>query len=235
MFLNPYHSQQQDRVLVTPDQASHFAKEVANDFNPIHDPDNKRFCVPGDLLFSLVLDTYGLSEQMDFKFAGMVGKGAELVFPKDVGETVQIHDLRGKLMLQVQRTGAVSHDRELIEHFARNYVAFSGQNFPGILVPLLSEQGVMLNPERPLVIYESMSFQLTRLDIHQRTLSLAKATLDVKGKRGNARLYFQVESAGEVVGEGYKQLVVSGLRDHVAAEVQAMVDGYLASKAEFPR
>jgi len=235
MFLNQYHSQQDDRVRVTPDQASHFAKEVANDFNPIHDPDNKRFCVPGDLLFSLVLGRYGLSERMDFRFAGMVGKGTELIFPEDSGQTVEIHDLRGKLMLQVQRDGAISHDRALIEHFARNYVAFSGQNFPGILVPLLSEQGVMLNPERPLVIYESMSFQLTRLDIHQPTLSLAKATLEVNGKRGNARLYFQVEAEGSVVGEGYKQLVVSGLREHIADEVQAMVDGYLASKAGFPR
>ncbi len=36
---------------------------VVDDFNPIHDEDNKRFCVPGDLLFSVLLANVGLSQK----------------------------------------------------------------------------------------------------------------------------------------------------------------------------
>ena len=43
-----------------------------DDYNPLHDKDAKKFCAPGDLLFSLVLDRYGISERMEFTFAGMV-------------------------------------------------------------------------------------------------------------------------------------------------------------------
>ncbi len=233
MFLDPYHHRQKDRILVSPDQASHFAKDLASDFNPIHDPDNKRFCVPGDLLFSLVLGRYGLSERMDFNFAGMVGKGAELVFPEVAGECLEIRDQRDKLMMQVRRSGAVSEDHSLIEHFVRNYVAFSGQNFPGVLVPLLTEQGVMLNPDRPLVIYERMAFELDRLDIHTPGLVPGESTLEVNGKRGNVRLDFTIESGGEEVGHGHKQLVVSGLQPYAKDRVQAVVEDYLARKARF--
>lgn len=50
MFLTPYFSTEDNQFQFTREQASHFAKKVAADFNPIHDEDNKRFCVPGDLL-----------------------------------------------------------------------------------------------------------------------------------------------------------------------------------------
>ncbi len=55
MFLDPYHCEEDGFVRVGAEQASQFAKGVADDFNPIHDPDSRRFCVPGDLLFALVL------------------------------------------------------------------------------------------------------------------------------------------------------------------------------------
>ena len=44
---------------VSAEQGSRFAKEVAGDFNPIHDHDSKRFCVPGDLLFAIALSDFG--------------------------------------------------------------------------------------------------------------------------------------------------------------------------------
>ena len=55
MFLTPYFSTEDNQFQFTREQASHFAKKVAADFNPIHDEDNKRFCVPGDLLFAVLL------------------------------------------------------------------------------------------------------------------------------------------------------------------------------------
>ena len=73
MFLKDFYSIHEGSISIIAEQASMFAKEVAHDFNPLHDVDAKRFCVPGDLLFSMALEKYGLSQNMHFVFAGMVG------------------------------------------------------------------------------------------------------------------------------------------------------------------
>jgi hypothetical protein len=72
-FLRAFHNVQGRHVLISPDQGSRFAKDIAGDFNPIHDADSRRFCVPGDLLFALVLARYGVSACMHCRFVGMVG------------------------------------------------------------------------------------------------------------------------------------------------------------------
>ena len=58
MQLDEYYSDGNGHIAISREQASDFAKGVAGDFNPIHDVDAKRFCVPGDLLFSLALHTW---------------------------------------------------------------------------------------------------------------------------------------------------------------------------------
>ena len=78
MFLKPYFSNNDKQFQFTRQQASHFAKMVAGDFNPIHDEDNKRFCVPGDLLFAVLLQKEGVSQKMRFDFSGMVSDGVAL-------------------------------------------------------------------------------------------------------------------------------------------------------------
>ena len=55
MQLNQYFSETDNSFEFTRQQASDFAKKVAGDFNPIHDVISKRFCVPGDLLFAVLL------------------------------------------------------------------------------------------------------------------------------------------------------------------------------------
>ena len=42
MFLDRFHSVQDGHVVISALQASQFAKEIAGDFNPIHDPDARR-------------------------------------------------------------------------------------------------------------------------------------------------------------------------------------------------
>ena len=56
MFLENYCRITDDKISFTRQQASDFAKQIADDFNPLHDIQAKRFCVPGDLLFSLILE-----------------------------------------------------------------------------------------------------------------------------------------------------------------------------------
>lgn len=233
MFLDKYHSIANGLVRISAEQGSRFAKEVADDFNPIHDPNGKRFCVPGDLLFSLVLARNGLSRRMAFGFTGMVSAGVDLCYPDtDAGE-FEIRDTAERVYLKVRREGDVTRDPSLIEQFIRAYVAFSGHTFPHVLVPLMREKGVMINPDRPLVIYEGMSFDLDRLACHGPQLELSDSALTVNGKRGDVSLRFVIRSGGLAVGTGAKRLVLSGLRDYDEAEMHALVDQYAGWKAVY--
>ncbi|MGZ4960041.1 MAG: DUF3581 domain-containing protein [Methylomonas sp.] len=230
MFLKNFYDVRGDSICIAAEQASMFAKEVAHDFNPLHDVDAKRFCVPGDLLFSLVLDKYGLSQHMHFIFSGMVGHGVLLNFPDTDADRIDVTDNQGKTYLQIERSGSTTHDKGLIETLIRDYVAFSGQNFPYVLVPLLAKENVMFNIDRPLVIYESMTLDLKKLDFHAPRLEMLEPKMEVNGKRATAYLHFQIKAGDEVVGAGFKKLAVSGLRDYEEAPMQAFVDEYLARK-----
>ena len=233
MFLTEFYDDQDTNIRISAEQASMFAKEIAHDFNPLHDVDAKRFCVPGDLLFSLVLDKYGLSEHMHFIFSGMVGDGVLLNFPETVAEQFDITDNQGKTYLQIQRSGQVNHDHAMLEALIRDYVAFSGQNFPYVLVPMLEKENVMFNIDRPLVIYESMTLSMRNLDIHNPRLETLEPKMEVNGKRATAYLYFQILCGDEIVGSGFKKLAVSGLRPYEAEPMQAFVDEYLARKTGY--
>ncbi|QQX80983.1 DUF3581 domain-containing protein [Shewanella sp. KX20019] len=226
MFLSSFFKKANQSILIAPEQASEFAKSVAQDFNPIHDVAAKRFCVPGDLLFSLVLNEYGLSQKMTFNFAGMVGEGVQLQFPVAVDEDFDIRDDKDKCYLNVHRSGDVRHCDVQIESFIRKYVAFSGLNFMHILVPMMKQHQMMINPARPLVIYESMSFDLTTLDFTEVELTLVKEDIQIQGKRGDVTLTFELHSGETLVGTGIKTLVMSGLRPYVDDQAQQMFDRY---------
>ena len=159
-----FYAQRGEYVVISAEQASRFAKSVAGDYNPIHNPDARRFCVPGDLLFTLVLVKFGLSRQMEFRFTNMVGADTPIKFSETVDGDIHVCDDSGKCYLQVVRSGDMTRDEAVVEGFARCYVAFSGKNFPHYLKPLMEQHGVMFNPKRPLVIYDSMGFCLDRLD-----------------------------------------------------------------------
>ena len=187
MNLQDYYLEQNNRTSISRQQASDFAKNVANDFNPIHDPDNKRFCVPGDLLFALGIHRYGLSQQMRFIFSGLVGNGVMLNFPQADQPSISITGDNNKIYLSIEKSGDTSHDKKLVQRLICNYVTFSGQTFPHILIPLMAEKGVMINPERPLIIYESMEIDLLRLDIHEPELVSQRFQSGCKRKTGQGK------------------------------------------------
>ncbi|MDX1346390.1 MAG: DUF3581 family protein, partial [Sedimenticolaceae bacterium] len=178
MKITDYFSEDADGIQFSRQQASDFAKQVADDFNPIHNPDSKRFCVPGDLLFAVVLHRYGLCEHMHFNFSGLLADGISLLFPETAASDISITDSNGKEYLNFSRSGECSREAGVIRDLTQSYVAFSGHNFQHVLVPLMQEQDVMINPERPLVIYESMSVDLERLDITNPELKLENSSLE---------------------------------------------------------
>ena len=233
MFLQQFYNNRDDKILIDADQASLFAKEIAGDFNPLHDPDAKRFCVPGDLLFSLVLEKYGLSQKMCFTFSGMVGHGIHLNFPDTHKDKFDINDDNGKTYLHVDRRAETVKDPALIESFIRHYVAFSGPNFPHVLVPLMAKHNVMINTERPLVIYESMSFAFEHMNFTSPELEASGNSLEVNGKRGIALLHFRVKAGNEIVGKGFKKLVISGMREYNYDLIHEFTENYLARMSAY--
>ncbi len=235
MNIADFYQLENSRLSFSRQQASDFAKQVAGDFNPIHDIDSKRFCVPGDLLFSVMIHHYGLSEKMVFRFSGMVNEKHRLVLPEaDTGEPLKILDEGEKQFLEIERSGATSDRKPLIESLTTHYVAFSGKAFPTILQPLMQQNNVMVNPDRPLVIYESMSFELEHLDADEISLELSAQELNCEGKRGDVTLRYRLLSNGEQIGEGCKRMVLSGLREYDAVRMDELVVEYNERKSQYP-
>lgn len=232
MIIDQYFSEPNGHICFTREQGSRFAKQMANDFNPLHDVDSKRFCVPGDLLFAIILARYGISQHMRFVFTGMVTAGVELVLPEPDSQLC-IKDSDAKEYLQVARSGQTSQDALLIQNLTTSYVQFSGQTFPHILVPLLAEKNVMINPERPMVIYESMVIDLDSLDIQQPLLVGDYNKLEINGKRGSVELAFNLVDGEHIVGRGKKHMLLSGLREYDAQVMADAIETYNSGKASY--
>lgn len=234
MLVEQYFQTEAGKLRFTRQQGSDFAKGIANDFNPLHDVDSKRFCIPGDLLFATVLASYGVSQHMQFQFTGMVTEDVVLQLPSAAPE-LTITGENDKEYLSVQLTGDSSDNSDLIDNLTKSYVAFSGQTFPHILIPLMKQENVMINPARPMVMYQSMLIDLQRLDLTDIELELdeERTRLEVNGKRGSVCLAFTLKSGDTVIGRGEKHMVLSGLRPFEQAVIDTVADDYAQWKAAY--
>jgi hypothetical protein len=232
MFLSPFVQQSGDEFSFTAEQASRFAKQIAMDFNPIHDEDSKRFCVPGDLLFAYLLSQYGLTESLSCRFDGMVSANVLLHFVQEQ-DNVQIVDQNGKVYLSMRQSGVRHQECQFIEQLVKDYVRFSGMNFPHILQPLMKAHQLMINPQRPLVIYQSMTLDFVRFSAQCPSLHLSSSELTIDGKRGNVLLQFELRDGAEVIGKGEKRMILSNLVPYDEVQMQAMVDFYNGRKESF--
>ena len=233
MFLESYSNVTNSKISFSRQQASDFAKKIADDFNPLHDVDAKRFCVPGDLLFSVVLEKSGLSQNMGFTFSGMVTDGIELNFPEVITDAAWVTDENAKEYMKIEVSGDNTSNTTAINSLIRSYVEFSGHTFPHILVDLMAKNKVMINPTRPMVMYENMFIHLDKLDFTEVKLQLTTPTLTVDGKRGKATLPFDLISDGKVIGHGKKHMLLSGLRDYDQSVIDGLIAHYSDKKAQF--
>ena len=235
MNIEKYYHLEDSRLSFTREQASEFAKSLAGDFNPLHNVDAKRFCVPGDLLFAIIIQHYGLSQTMSFSFSGMVTDGVILHLPKVQAREISIYDDNDKKYLDISSSGETSNDPELIDSLISAYVEFSGHSFPHVLVPLMKANNVMVNTDRPLVIYDHMRILLDTLDIDEISLSLAECKFRVYGKRGDIALNFNLNCNGEKIGKGQKKMVLSGLREYEHSKVDKLVSAYNQLKSNYKK
>lgn len=225
MDLTAYHTEAAGAIQVSRVQASSFAKSVAGDFNPIHNPDARRFCVPGDLLFSLLLKRIGLYRKITVDFASMVDENTSLILRHDDAKSALISG--DKAFLTASHRGPLGGDVAAIDALIQAYVSYSGQTFPHILVPLWREHGVMVNPARPMVMYRSMHLQLERVDVDAIKLIARNANMQVDGKKSDVTLPFDItDGSGAVIGGGAKHMLLSGLRAWEDRAVEDIIKAY---------
>ena len=233
-MLTPYFTDRDHLISVSAEQASTFAKVECHDFNPIHNPDNKRFCVPGDLLFSISLQKYGISQVMTFSFTNMVGANMELVFPQTQSSDIVIQNKNEKSVLEINRQGEVTKKSAFITSFTKNYVQFSGENFPSVLMPLMKEHQVMFNTARPLVMYHSMSFEFDTFELeNEMRLTLSGSNMVVEPKRANSFLHFDIFDGDKKIGHGVKKLIVAGLKPYDEEKITEFVANFEAIRDTF--
>ncbi len=242
------------KLTISEQQASDFARGEARDFNPIHDPDNRRFCVPGDLLFSALMHHYGVASQTRVDFLGMLDGNTSLSLPviEDVaGEAFEpgaaamngddvaaaslpgqaiLTDANGRDMLRLTLVGRRRHNADMLARLCSQYVRFSGQTFPEILVPVMRDAGRMINPTRPLVIYRDMRIDIEESgdsdDLVAIDLEYTGAESHINGRKGDVSLNFDLVADGKLVGRGQKNLMLGGLRDYDEDAMQQIVDDY---------
>lgn len=230
MQLEDYYCECDGCWIVTAEQGSRFAKEVAGDFNPIHDPLSRRFCVPGDLFFALVLRRVGLHQTMSFRFSNMVGDTIPLTIDESGSDHLRVIEDSGKECLDVKYSGEATRDPVVIEQFTRQYVAFSGRNFPHLLKPLMEQHGVMFHPQRPLVIYDRMDFSFHAKAREGMKLEFDGASMDVERRRALVWLRFKFMEECREIGSGSKKMIVSGLRPYDAAIMDGVVEEFYRLK-----
>jgi hypothetical protein len=230
MFVSDYYSEDPQGIHFSRRQGSDFAKKIAGDYNPLHNPEAKLFCIPGDLLFALVLARQGVSQHMRITFSGMVDDRQRLKFVQQESGRLSLQDSEGKQYLELLRSGETRNDPQLVERLIRNYVSFSGHTFPDVLIPLMERHDVIINPARPIVIYQSMELTLGTLDIAAPDLEFDGAHLDVNGKKGEVRLDFSLKLDDRTVGSGTKYMALRGLRPYDPAIAEGIVQTYLRYK-----
>lgn len=226
-----YNYSADNRTLTfTRDAASAFAKEVAGDFNPIHNPDARRFCVPGDLLFAVVLDLYHARASMNFEFEQMVDDRVELELQLQEN-TLRMVDSTDKSYLDVTFNGDTVESESANQALISAYVKFSGETFPFLLVELMKKHQVMINPQRPLVIYKSMSIDLRETVCDSFDLAFTESSLKADGKKGEVTLNFDIVSNDKIVGAGRKNMLLGGLREYQQKDIDELVEEYNSIKS----
>jgi len=232
MFTQDYYSKSGQTFSFSKQQGSDFAKGIAGDFNPLHDVGNSRFCIPGDLLFSVILSQFGISRQMTFDFQGMVAGGMPITFSESAEKIVAEND-KPKAVLELTRSGESTNNPDFIEGLVRSYVSFSGKTFPHIINKLMKDEGFMINTRKPMVIYDQMSLSFERFSDEAPEVELTDCKFDVSGKRGVITMNFDIRAHQQSIGSGEKKIIMGGLRPYEQPNIDYLVDTYNAARTAY--
>jgi hypothetical protein len=97
----------------------------------------------------------------------------------------------------------------------------------------MKKNDVMINPERPLIIYKDMAIHIDQFPQGELSLEFSGASMDVDGKKGSVKLEFDLAVDGRSIGHGTKEMVVSGLRPYDQSAIDQIVSEYNKTKLTY--
>ena len=227
MFVDQYYTCHEENFYFPKHKSSAFAKQIAKDFNPLHDVKNRRFCVPGDLIFSAILSKFGANKEMTFDFKRMIN-GIEALNVVSSNESISVKNIQNEEMISIHRGGEITHDKVFINGFIRSYVEFSGKMFPEVILNAMKKSGVMPSLKRPLIIYVKMSFSLNVFSSNRPQVMLRETVFEKLGRKGVMSLYFDVWVNGEIIGFGEKKIFIGSVCPCDPSALQVYINSYNA-------
>ena len=135
--------------------------------------------------------------------------------------------------MELELDGKSSNDEHIISKIIKEYVQFSGKNFPDVMVPLMRTENLMFNPARALIMYKCMQINMTRVDVSSIELKFDEAVIDVKGKRATVTFKFDFYEGNEKVGTGQKEMLLSGLIPYEESVMNGVIADYQAAKEKY--
>lgn len=153
--------------------------------------------------------------------------------PESMSREFTLTDGNGRRYLTISYSEPPALNTEFVAALTEQYVQFSGQTFPDILVELMRSENVMINPDRPLVIYKNMMVELERCDVGQVELVFDEARLSIDGKKGEATLSFLITANGHSIGQGQKTMLLGGLRPYDQSAIDSIVLDYTSAKEAY--
>lgn len=169
---------------------------------------------------------------MAFDFQNMVDDSVVLI-EQQGDDQIVLQDSTGREYLTMTTTGSTENHEPTVSALTQAYVQFSGQTFPYLLVDLMKQHEVMINPARPLVIYNSMELRLQRLQLESPGLTFSGATLTATGKKAQVGLNFDIHDGDTLIGSGSKNMLLGGLRAYDQSVMDELVSEYNTIKSTF--
>ena len=94
----------------------------------------------------------------------------------------------------------------------------------------MADNGVMITPSRPLVIYESMSLTMKEVLFDKVSTEVDDVFMEMTGKRAKVAISFTLSSEKQIIGAGAKNLVIASLRPYDQDLCSIMVNEYLKKR-----
>lgn len=189
-----------------------YARNVVKDFNPIHNHLAKNYCVPGDLIFALMVERGGVHGSMRMDFLNRVGKDSEYIFVSGKAGMALL-DRGNKVQAQLIGSGDASVCVKCISAVSDAVLSCTSSYFPYKMMRSLRAENLMLSGCRSLVILKSIEVNVS--DLHfasDLTAVFCSSSLRHSGRRGTIDAHFQlVGGNGQVLGQVIKTALIIGI------------------------
>ena len=210
-------------VGISNNNVSKFAKEICNDFNPIHSNKKSKPIVPGDLFVVLFLLSNGLYKRTIIEFKKISYPIQKFIITKS-----SILNSKNESVVNFTLKDDIVADSNSIflSGFLREFCKISGTIFAQELEPIFIKYRKMPNPQKPRMLYES-----TQINLDKEIINLKVDFVQIKFLEPNviilenqATVNFQilVLQSGRTIGLITKTLFCTNLEEYTQEKYEEL-------------